>query len=98
VLLRLHPKQVMVLHDALPDMRLEGKPQCHIIAMAKEQNDVAASVGCMLSRVRTGMPNGQMTCAIPAGRLAEVIERLQTTNAADKAVAAYAAEDARRFS
>jgi uncharacterized protein (DUF169 family) len=98
VLLRLNPKQVMVLHDALPDMRLEGKPQCHIIAIAKEQNDVAASVGCMLSRVRTGMPNGQMTCAIPAGRLTAVIERLQTTSAADKAVAAYAAEDARRFS
>ncbi len=97
VLLRLNPKQVMIMHDALPDMRLEGKPQCHIIAIAKEQNEVAASVGCMLSRVRTGMPNSQMTCAIPAARLAEVIERLRTTSAADNAVAAYAAEDARRF-
>ncbi len=97
VMLRLNPKQVMVMHDALPDMRLEGKPQCHIIAIAKEQNEVAASVGCMLSRVRTGLPNAQMTCAIPAGRLAEVIASLQTTSAADKAVAAYAAEDARRF-
>jgi len=98
VLLRLNPKQVMVMHDALPDMRLEGKPQCHIIAIAKEQNEVAASVGCMLSRVRTSMPNSQMTCAIPAARLAEVIERLHTTSAADNAVAAYAAEDAQRFS
>lgn len=97
VLLRLNPKQVMVLHDALPDMRLEGKPQCHIIAIAKEHNEVAASVGCMLSRVRTGLPNSQMTCAIPAQRLAEVVERLQTTCQADTAVAAYAAEDARRF-
>ena len=26
VLLRLNPKQVMVMHDALPGMRLEGKP------------------------------------------------------------------------
>lgn len=97
VLLRLNPKQVMVMHDALPDMRLEGKPQCHIIAIAKEQNEVAASVGCMLSRVRTGLPNGQMTCAIPALRLADVIDCLRTTSVADKAVAAYAAEDARRF-
>jgi uncharacterized protein (DUF169 family) len=97
ILLRLNPKQVMVLHDAIPDMRLEGKPQCHIIAIAKEQNEVAASVGCMLSRVRTGMPNSQMTCAIPAQRLAEVVARLQTTCQADTAVAAYAAEDARRF-
>lgn len=97
VLLRLNPKQVMVMHDALPGMRLEGKPQCHIIAIAKEHNEVAASVGCMLSRVRTGMPNSQMTCAIPAARLAEVVERLTTTNTADAAVAAYAAQDARRF-
>jgi uncharacterized protein (DUF169 family) len=78
-------------------MRLEGKPQCHIIAMAKEHHQVAASVGCMLSRVRTGLPNSQMTCAIPAPRLAEVVARLHTTCQADNTVAAYAAEDARRF-
>lgn len=98
VFLRLNPKQVMIMHDALPDMRLEGKPQCHIIAIAKEQQQVAASVGCMLSRVRTGLPNSQMTCAIPASRLGEVIARLRTTCAADAAVAVYAAQDARRFS
>ena len=97
VLLRLNPKQVMILHDAMPGMRMEGKPQCHIIAIAKEQQEVAASVGCMLSRVRTGLPNSQMTCAIPARRLAEVVERLKATCAADTTVAAYAAEDARRF-
>ena len=97
VLLRLNPKQVMIMHDALPGMRMEGKPQCHIIAIAKEQQEVAASVGCMLSRVRTGLPNSQMTCAVPARRLAEVVERLKATCAADTTVAAYAAEDARRF-
>lgn len=97
VLLRLNPKQVMLLHDALPDMRLEGKPQCHIIAIAKEQQAVAASVGCMLSRVRTGLPNSQMTCAVPASRLADVLQRLQATSGADMTVAAYAADDARRF-
>src|SRR2546426_9283342 len=31
VLLRLNPKQVMIMHDAMPGMRMEGKPQCHII-------------------------------------------------------------------
>ena len=97
VLLRLNPKQVMILHDAVPDMRMEGKPQCHIIAIAKEVQEVAASVGCMLSRVRTGLPNSQMTCAIPARRCAEVVQRLRATCAADTTVAAYAAEDARRF-
>jgi uncharacterized protein (DUF169 family) len=97
VLLRLSARQLMVLSDALPGLRIEGKPQCHIVAIAKERGEAAASVGCQLSRVRTGMANDEMTCALPAAQLAEVVARLRRTAAADRAVAAYAAEDARRF-
>lgn len=97
VFLRLNAKQAMVLSDAWPGLRFEGKPQCHIIAIAKEQKQVAVSVGCMLSRVRTGMSSSEMTCAIPASRLAEVVDKLKEAGAADKAVAAYASEDAKRF-
>jgi uncharacterized protein (DUF169 family) len=97
VFLRLNAKQVMVLHDAVPGLRFEGKPQCHIIPLAKEQNQIAVSVGCMLSRVRTGLPNGEMTCAIPAERLGEVVDKLKAGAAADLAVAAYASQDAQRF-
>ena len=81
----------------LPGLRVEGKPQCHIVAIAKEKGEAAASVGCQLSRVRTGMANNEMTCALPAAQLVEVVARLQGTSAVDKIVAAYAAEDARRF-
>jgi len=87
VFLRITAKQAMILSDAVPGLRFEGKPQCHIIPMAKEQNAVAVSVGCMLSRVRTGMSNNEMTCAIPARRLGEVIRLLKRTIAADTAVA-----------
>jgi uncharacterized protein (DUF169 family) len=97
VLVRLNPKQLMVLSDALPGLRIEGKPQCHIVAAAKEQGEVVASVGCMLSRQRTAMPSDQMTCAIPAGKLADVVERVQRTAATDAVVARYASEDATRF-
>ena len=97
ILLRINAKQAMILSDAVPGLKFEGKPQCHIIPMAKEQNAIAVSVGCMLSRVRTGMSNSEMTCAIPAGRLAEVIESLDKTSVADLAVAAYASKDAQRF-
>jgi uncharacterized protein (DUF169 family) len=97
VLLRLSARQLMVLSDALPGLRIEGKPQCHIVAAAKEQDEVVASVGCQLSRVRTGMSNQEMTCAIPARRLPEVLERLRSTARADRAVARYAADDAKRF-
>ena len=97
VLVRLTAKSLMVLSDALPGLRIEGKPQCHIVAIAKEQDEVAASVGCALSRVRTGMASTEHTCAIPAGRLAEVVDAVQRTADTDAVVARYAAEDAQRF-
>lgn len=97
VFLRLNGKQLMLMHDAWPELRFEGKPQCHIIPIAKEQNEIAVSSGCMLSRVRTGMSNNDVTCAIPGARLAEVVARLRQAQAADLAVAAYAAADAKRF-
>src|SRR3954451_21500645 len=55
VLLRVNGKQLMTISDAWPGLRIEGKPQCHIVAIAKEQGEPAASVGCALSRVRTAM-------------------------------------------
>jgi len=97
VLLRVHGKQLMVLHDALPGLRIEGKPQCHIIAVAKEDGEPAASVGCALSRVRTGMSANEMTCAIPARQLQAVVDAVTATAGLDTAVARHAAEDAQRF-
>jgi uncharacterized protein (DUF169 family) len=97
VLIRINGKQLMVLSDALPGLRIEGKPQCHIVAVAKQQGEVAVSVGCILSRARTGMPSAEMTCAIPASHLEDLIGRIEETAATDSIVAKYAAEDARRF-
>jgi uncharacterized protein (DUF169 family) len=97
VFLRINARQAMILSDAVPGLKFEGKPQCHIIPMAREHNAVAVSVGCMLSRVRTGMANTEMTCALPAARLAEIVGLLKQTAAADNAVAAYASRDAARF-
>jgi uncharacterized protein (DUF169 family) len=97
VFLRVTGRQLMVLSDAIPGLRIEGKPQCHIIAIAKEEGVPAASVGCALSRVRTGMPPTEMTCAIPAPKLAEIVASVQQHAGADGAVAKYAADDAARF-
>ena len=87
----------MMLHDAWPGLRFEGKPQCHIIPIAKEAGEIAISVGCMLSRVRTGMSSNDVTCAIPFGKLSALLDRLAVANAADMKVAAYASEDTKRF-
>ncbi|MBX7158837.1 MAG: DUF169 domain-containing protein [Acidimicrobiia bacterium] len=96
VFLRIDASQLMVVNDAFPDMRLEGKPQCHIIAIA-QQGEVATSLGCAVSRVRTGMPASQMTCAIPASRLAEAVQRIAAVASGDDVVMRYAADDAERF-
>jgi uncharacterized protein (DUF169 family) len=97
IFLRLTGKQLMLVNDAWPELRFEGKPQCHIIPIAQASGQVAVSSGCMLSRVRTGMSNSEVTCALPAMRLGELVTRLKRAQAADMKVAAYAAEDAKRF-
>jgi len=96
-LLRITGRQLMVMKDAYPDLAIEGKPQCHIVAMAKEHGTIAASTGCQLSRVRTGMANAEMTLAIPASRIAEVVAKVEATSECDNIVARYAAADATRF-
>ncbi len=95
-MLRVNGRQMMVLSDAIPGLRIEGKPQCHIVAVAKE-GEPAASVGCALSRARTGMRPDEMTCALPAAGLEQVVEAIERTAATDSVVAKYAADDARRF-
>lgn len=97
VLLRINGLGLMTLKDAFPDIPIEGKPQCHIVALAKERGLVAASVGCALSRSRTGMRSEEMTCVIPGARLAEVVETLEATVGLDRAMASYASADAKRF-
>jgi uncharacterized protein (DUF169 family) len=97
VFLRLNPKQAMVLDDALGGVRFEGKPQCHILGIARDGQETAISVGCMLSRVRTGMGNSEMSCAIPAPKLDETVAALRRNAETERAVAGYAAADAARF-
>jgi uncharacterized protein (DUF169 family) len=97
ILLRLNAFQGMVLNDAFSDMPIVGKPQCHIIPLAMEQNQIAMSTGCTLSRIRTGMFPDEMTCAIPARRFIEVVEKLKARREANARVASYANADGRRF-
>lgn len=97
VLLRINGLGLMTLKDAIPDLQIEGKPQCHIVAIAKEQGSVAASVGCALSRSRTGMKAEEMTCAIPGRRLPEVVAALESAVTLDRSMATYASADAKRF-
>jgi uncharacterized protein (DUF169 family) len=97
VLLRTNARGVMTLDDALDDLVIDGKPQCHIVAVAKEQHRPAASVGCALSRARTGIGAHELTCALPVPRLDEILAKIERAAGIDAAVARYAAADALRF-
>lgn len=97
IMLRLNARQMMILSDAIPGLEIQGKPQCHIVAVAKEMGVPVASVGCALSRARTGMRQEEMTCAIPAAGLTGIVDQIEATAATDSVVAKYAADDARRF-
>ncbi len=96
VLLRLSPRQAMELGDAV-SLNLSGKPQCQIIPIAIDQDKVALSMGCALSRARTGMGDDELTCAIPPGQLSEIVANLEGVVGADRQVVGYAQADAARF-
>ncbi|WP_298209271.1 DUF169 domain-containing protein [Ferrimicrobium sp.] len=96
ILIRVTGRALMVLSDALEDLSIQGKPQCHIVALATK-GKITASVGCALSRARTGMPPAEMTVAFPADRLQEVVDKIGAATEVDTTVARYASQDAKRF-
>lgn len=97
VLVRVDARGLMTIKDAVGDLAIEGKPQCHIIAIAKEQGQVAASVGCALSRARTGMRADELTCAFPARSLPQLAHDIAGSDKLNSKVASYAGSDAHRF-
>jgi uncharacterized protein (DUF169 family) len=96
VLLRVSPRQMMEIADAIP-VEFSGKPQCQILPRAADKKVVAVSMGCALSRARTGMSDDELTCAVPGERIEELANALGSVVRADQAVAGYAAVDKERF-
>lgn len=95
VLARLSPTALMALLGAVPDLTLARKPQCVIVPIA-HAGQVAVSPGCAVSRTRTNLPEDELTCAIPARDLQSIIDRLEASTAADRAVSEFAAADIER--
>ena len=86
VLLRLSPRQMMEISDAVA-VEFSGKPQCQILPRAAEGGTIAASMGCALSRARTGMAEDELTCAVPGSRVSELVDALGVVRRANDAVA-----------
>jgi uncharacterized protein (DUF169 family) len=96
ILARLSATSLMTLQGAWPDLKLVTKPQCQIVPRAYD-GETAVSPGCAVSRVRTGLPAGELTCALPARRLPAIVERLERAVHADQVVSDFAAADRRAF-
>jgi uncharacterized protein (DUF169 family) len=97
VLVRLSPYALMTLQGACPQIRLVTKPQCQIVPLANA-GEIVVSPGCAVSRARTNIPAGELTCAFHGTALRELVERLERSTAVDHAVAAYAvANDRQHF-
>lgn len=91
ILVRLTASSLMALQGAWPELLVVTKPQCQIVPLALE-GTIAVSPGCAVSRVRTGLPAEELTCALPA-RLAEIVARVEHSRAADAVVSAHADSD-----
>jgi uncharacterized protein (DUF169 family) len=96
VLLRVTPRQMMEINDAV-DVDWSGKPQCQILPRAADEGVIAASMGCALSRARTGMGDDELTVAVPGHRVEELVAALRPVTTADGAVVGYAVADLARF-
>ena len=92
VLVRMSPSSLMTLMGAMPELTFVPKPQCVIVPLA-QSGQAAVSPGCAVSRTRTNLPTDELTCALPGRDLASIIERLEESTAADRAVSAFAAAD-----
>ncbi len=97
VILRVSPRQMMEINDAV-EVEWSGKPQCQILPRAADEGVIAASMGCALSRARTGMGDDELTVAVPGHRIAELIAGLRDVCRADEQVVGYAEADLARFS
>jgi uncharacterized protein (DUF169 family) len=89
VLLCLSPHALMTLRGACPQIRLVTKPQCQIVPLAYA-GEIVVSPGCAVSRARTNLPAGELTCAFPGSTLPEIVQRLERSAATDHVVAEYA--------
>jgi uncharacterized protein (DUF169 family) len=96
VLLRVTPRQMMEIGDAV-EIDWSGKPQCQILPRAANDGVIAASMGCALSRARTGMGDDELTVAVPGHRVAELVAALRPVTTADNAVVGHAVADLGRF-
>jgi uncharacterized protein (DUF169 family) len=95
------PSQAMLFSEATGDAawrgpgtetHIFGRPACAVIPRALKDSATAVSLGCMGARTFAGIQEHELLVAIPADRLAETHERINTILTANKKMQEYYAD------
>ena len=104
VLCVLNNQQSMLVAEALGSVNwLEGgqsafgRPTCAVIPRTMQTGKTSMSFGCVGARTYMGLTSSELVLAVPAQKLAELIERLQTIVEANAALAPYHVQQRARF-
>jgi uncharacterized protein (DUF169 family) len=95
VLVRGHAKQMMLIAEAAGaaglsgDGALMGRPTCAMIPAAMQSGCVTTSLGCIGNRVYTGLGDEEFYAAIPASRLAPMVDKLATIVSANRELESF---------
>ena len=86
VLIVCNAEQAMLISEASGTTKTLGKPTCSAIPYALDKDEVAISLGCITSRVRTGLKPGELIVTVPRRRLDAFVARLGRTARSNDAV------------
>jgi uncharacterized protein (DUF169 family) len=75
-----------------------GRPTCGVIPRTMQSGEASISFGCVGARTYVELAPSEVVLTFPAGRLSELVARLHTVVAANKALAPYHQQQKATFS
>jgi uncharacterized protein (DUF169 family) len=105
VLCVIDTQQAMLVAEAMGNMNwLEsggqsafGRPTCAVIPRTLQTGKISMSFGCVGARTYTGLTPSELVLTIPGGEFGQLVERLQTTVAANATLAPFHQQQKARF-
>jgi uncharacterized protein (DUF169 family) len=106
VLCILDTQQAMLVAEAMGNMNwlhqggqsAFGRPTCAVIPRTMQTGATSMSFGCVGARTYIGLTPSDVVLTIPGSELATLVERLETTTAANAALAPFHQQQKARFS
>lgn len=104
VLCALNAAQAMLLYEAALKAgagnaltNALGRPACAVLPLTQASGATSISLGCKGNRTFTGIADGEMYVAIPAGKIDAVVEKLNEAHEANCAMAKFYEEKKAKY-